>query len=174
MHFLHLFDFLGSSKELMFKVMKNPDTGASGRSSQPPEELSARRIFFSCCLLLHGFVCEAEAPLYRSIEDFDVKAFGDYATKLEALMDPAEMFVCLRLSLLQPQRGAEETVARDILKLNEARGDGAGFEPLAYRLFQIDAIAETHTEDPPLNFIHEAFETYPGLDYRRAFVLPHY
>jgi hypothetical protein len=28
-------------------------------------------------------------PLYRSIEDFDVKAFGDYATKLEALMDPS-------------------------------------------------------------------------------------
>ena len=99
-------------------------------------------------------------PLYRSIEDFDVKAFGDYATKLETLMDPAGIYDFLRLSLVQPQRGAEEIVAREILKLNEARGDGAGFEPLAYRLFEIDAIAKTHTEDPPPKFIHEAFETY--------------
>jgi hypothetical protein len=75
-------------------------------------------------------------------------------------MDPDARFDLLRQAFLQPGRDAEAIVAGEIYSLNETRSDGVAFEALAHRLLELDAIAKTRTEDPPDNFLNEAFETY--------------
>ena len=85
-------------------------------------------------------VCFAEAlylrlkPLFGSIEKFDTEGIADYATKLEALMDPHPDYDHLWRALLEPARDAEHVVANIIYELNETRHDGEAFEAAAHRL----------------------------------------
>jgi hypothetical protein len=109
-----------------------------------------------------GFIIALHSRLkhFGSIEKFDVEGIDGYGTKLEALMDPDARYDRLRQAFMQPGRDAEATVADEIYSLNETRRDGVAFETLAHRLLELDAIAKTRTEDPPYNFVNEAFETY--------------
>ena len=60
-------------------------------------------------------------PLYGAIADFDVESFGAYPTKLEACLDAAAQYDCLREALLQPARSALSSVAQIVYDLCDAQ-----------------------------------------------------